>query len=898
MRKFIVSLVSILFILPLYAQITEQKSFISAGPGETVMTISVKEKKTNLPMTGAAVFLSCGRDTLKTLTNEAGLAFFNKIPFQLDKDTLCVNLSFMGYKTLEYSYVHKPSIHLQALMEEDPKQLSEIIVKADAVAMVVRGDTTIFNANAVVNMEGDNLASLLRKLPGISVDGGKILANGKPVSKILLNGNAMFNTSLGAVMEQVKSDEVENVKIYDQYDQNRLMEADTLKGKERVVDVVTKKPVTVRQRAELLASAGLFKDKNQKGNHDLTGEIGGNYSRFGINMPSYTVKAGISHNSNQGQPTSSPVDGAQLFLITSRTKQFENNYNHTLFLQWDRTRKEDFSKEIYRQTGAFDQKEVERDDINEGNRLSLYYRGSMGWALGKKNSIETSLSLGYGRDGSDNLSRTSNLTDGKTFLSDIREEGRTDRYMGSAEVIFNHHFEKKGRQMKFSLDGSFSKDDGDRHHTDTSATSAIPQWLKEISKNKSVLFNFSAFYEEPFSDRMSMNLNYRLRGNISNRKCLSHDRLLDRTDTLKTYDYRHRNLSNQFYVGLYFKNAKGNFTADARLHYDISSQMRKDRFPENAAYPRTYQHLSPYLRLQYNSAVLNINATYSEIQLIPSIDDTRDRLDNSSPFFLKAGNSSLKQSITRNAGMDMTVTLPKTAGMLNMSLTYSQTQNATAYDKTYFREDTFLPEYDYIAPSGAQLVRPVNIRGRRSLMADLSWSMYYTRLNTYIKIGPGYQWNDNPFMINDGLHVTRTHDVGMGIILITNISRYAEIVINSDTSYGINQLDGKLVYRSLSEMLNAQVKVNLFQRLWLKSDILWNWMGTDEERVTGYHREQWNAGISWKFGKKKNVELGFDVRDILNRNNSWDTVILEDYIRNSWSTIYGTSFLLNFKWEF
>ena len=110
MRKVIALLFIILFTLPLSAQITEQKSFLSAGPGETVMTISVKEKKTNLPMTGAVVFLSCRQDTLKTVTDDYGSAFFNDIPYQLDKDTLHVNLSFMGYKSLEYSYVHKSSI--------------------------------------------------------------------------------------------------------------------------------------------------------------------------------------------------------------------------------------------------------------------------------------------------------------------------------------------------------------------------------------------------------------------------------------------------------------------------------------------------------------------------------------------------------------------------------------------------------------------------------------------------------------------------------------------------------------------------------------------------------------------------------------------------------------------
>ena len=124
--KYIALLFILLFTLPLSAQITEQKAFISAGSGETVMTISVKEKKTNLPMTGASVFLSCKQDTLKTVTNDYGSAFFNDIPYQLDKDTLHVNLSFMGYRSLEYSYVHKPFIRLT---EVSPKMTETVTVR-------------------------------------------------------------------------------------------------------------------------------------------------------------------------------------------------------------------------------------------------------------------------------------------------------------------------------------------------------------------------------------------------------------------------------------------------------------------------------------------------------------------------------------------------------------------------------------------------------------------------------------------------------------------------------------------------------------------------------------------------------------------------------------------------
>ena len=50
--------------------------------------------------------------------------------------------------------------------------------------------------------------------------------------------------------------------------------------------------------------------------------------------------------------------------------------------------------------------------------------------------------------------------------------------------------------------------------------------------------------------------------------------------------------------------------------------------------------------------------------------------------------------------------------------------------------------------------------------------------------------------------------------------------------------------------------------------------------------------------KQKAREVGLDYLDILNRNNTWITSIEENYISSSFSTIYGTSVILNLKYEF
>ena len=76
------------------------------------------------------------------------------------------------------------------------------------------------------------------------------------------------------------------------------------------------------------------------------------------------------------------------------------------------------------------------------------------------------------------------------------------------------------------------------------------------------------------------------------------------------------------------------------------------------------------------------------------------------------------------------------------------------------------------------------------------------------------------------------------------------------------------------------------------------WLGTDEANTPGFHRESWDASVSYTLGKKDQVKLCLEWIDILNRNNTWKTSIEENYILSSFSAMYGTSILLRLEWKF
>lgn len=69
------------------------------------------------------------------------------------------------------------------------KQLDEVTVTATRIKMVMRGDTVVYDAAAFDLEEGSMLETLVRRLPGVTIDGdGVIFHNGRRIKELLVNG--------------------------------------------------------------------------------------------------------------------------------------------------------------------------------------------------------------------------------------------------------------------------------------------------------------------------------------------------------------------------------------------------------------------------------------------------------------------------------------------------------------------------------------------------------------------------------------------------------------------------------------------------------------------------------------------------------------------------------------
>lgn len=101
-------------------------------------------------------------------------------------------------------------------MKTKAKLLNEVIIKGQAAAIKIKGDTTEFNAAAYKIQPNDRVEDLLKKFPGVTVDAqGKITAQGKAVEKVLVDGEEFFGDDPTLVTKNLRADMVEKVQLFE-----------------------------------------------------------------------------------------------------------------------------------------------------------------------------------------------------------------------------------------------------------------------------------------------------------------------------------------------------------------------------------------------------------------------------------------------------------------------------------------------------------------------------------------------------------------------------------------------------------------------------------------------------------------------------------------------------------
>jgi len=142
------------------------------------------------------------------------------------KGNFKIIFSSLGYKTdtLEINVNKSRSkIIKDAVLFEKPFSLDEIIIKPDK-PIRIKKDTVVFSAQYFKVGNEETVEDLLKKIPGISVDGdGTIKIGNQEIEKLMIDGDDLFERGYKILSKNMPSYPVDKIEVLNNYSNNRLL---------------------------------------------------------------------------------------------------------------------------------------------------------------------------------------------------------------------------------------------------------------------------------------------------------------------------------------------------------------------------------------------------------------------------------------------------------------------------------------------------------------------------------------------------------------------------------------------------------------------------------------------------------------------------------------------------
>ncbi|MFN7117961.1 MAG: carboxypeptidase regulatory-like domain-containing protein [Saprospiraceae bacterium] len=118
----------------------------------------------------------------------------------------------------------QPTATLHVVLSPVPFEFEEVLIKAESLPIVVKGDTVIVDVKAFAQGNEAVVEDLLKKIPGLNIDAaGNIKVGNKEIEKVMVEGDDFFEKGYKILTKNMPSAPVEKIEILQNYSNNRLL---------------------------------------------------------------------------------------------------------------------------------------------------------------------------------------------------------------------------------------------------------------------------------------------------------------------------------------------------------------------------------------------------------------------------------------------------------------------------------------------------------------------------------------------------------------------------------------------------------------------------------------------------------------------------------------------------
>jgi hypothetical protein len=890
-----------------------------------VLTGTVFDGVTKTPMVGANVLIKTVTDSLLVGTVTDGQGKFEIARPQIPD--VKIEIKFIGYLTITKAHNFRDPIDLgELVLLEDSQVLDEIVIEGLNPVGEQRGDTTSFNAKAFKTQENAQAEDLIRKLPGITMQGGQLQAQGEAVQKILVDGREFFGSDPSIALRNLPADAIERVEVLDQRsDQSRLTGFDD-GTYTKTINIILREDrkngqfgrayagygtddrysaggsVNLFKGDQRISILGLFNNINQQNfsSQDLAGVSanasaaggGGGRGRGGNNA--------FSGGNDIGIITTNAI-GLNYSDKWGKKVNFTGNYffNNTANNLSQITNRETVINESLSQI-------YQENLINSVENFNHRANARIEADLNEKNSLVITPSFSYQNNQTFSDRDALTLASTGDSLSALRSTSNTETKALniSNNITYRYKFDKKGRTLSTDINTTWSNRDQlsdllaasvdynrDRLDTTEQTTNAL---------NDGFNYRVDATLTEPLGEKSIGTIGYQVSNN--NTRADQKTRVLDREnqyvlDTALSNEFDNKFITQRLRTGYAF-NDKG-YSINLNLDYQNAQLNNEAFFPTEGIFKRSFNNVLPSANVNFRNRETGFSwrVRYRTDTDEPSVTELQNVVNNQNPLSLRVGNPNLGQSFNHNIFANISKVNLEKSKTLFMFLNYSATSNFIGNSTFLTAQDTLINGEILLRPGG-QISRPENLDGNFRTRFFLTYGMPVKKIKSNLNLNTRLGFNRTPGLINGDLNLNDNIDLSQGFTLSSNISKNVDFTISTTGTYTI---------------VNSSLQQNLDQNYYIQESNLRLYYSPNNGKTfignninNTFYRglsaglDQsvwlWNIEAGQRFAKNNKAELKVVIFDLLNQNNSISRTISDVAITDVFTNVLTRYGMLTFTY--
>lgn len=867
----------------------------------------VVDKADNKPLTNASIVLLDQDSIMKYFTraDEDGKFTFNKI-----KNTPYILIvSYPKFELISKTITatgEKSDIPAIALSSQ--ANLIEEVVIQQKLPIRLKGDTLEYDAGSFETEKNAKLEDLLRRLPGLSVSGdGKITANGKTVSKVLIDGEEFFGYDPKIAIRNIRADAVDKVQVFEKRSKEAELTGIDDGIREVTVNAVLKEEARIGMfgNAEaLLGTSELYTGSLFAAKFNRTERMGLTFNTN--NMGGGSGREGSLRMNSQitGNPLSTSVGANYENQVFQKKGRVNANYNfntNSNSNERESLNQKLISKDIL-QTEVSGSKSANSSD-SHGLRSELRYR------IDSTSNMEVNIGANYSKNYSKNESSSTTFhrfQDSTYKVTDLLNSSTTNGTNKSNDIRLNYRkrLSKRGNSLNLHLNNSYNKDESlsivnqDARFYTKDSTSIINQNRESNNSgnNISAQIQYSDVIAKKINYSIGYNINNSVNNNLLNAFKNENGATTSILDSLYSKDQKTANTNHGIVANINYFIDK--FSVNLSNRTSFRDQTLQDSY-RHIDLNRTFWDNDINMNFSYKiSNRKNLNMSYQNNFNIPSFGQLQQLQPQTNPLFIQEGNPNLKRSNNNSFRLGYnTISLLKGTSW-NLNADVSSTANP-------------IVNQSVVDSKGVTTSSYVNVIGKSSWRAGINSNFNKPIFN-----------KSTQFNIFSGLN----YNNGFSYVLFGEDIKNQQYELNNEqttslsTGVSINEQDSKGLDYDLSWRVSADNQRNSLQKEYnytgfntggsgyfryflpkkfnVSTNVNYSLEGPTKFYKKSLHQFYVNAEISKKLLKNESLVASVKAYDIFNTFNKVNRSSSNNDFSESSQMMLTRYVMFGVKWDF